>query len=370
MKKEFSTNTAKFVYTKNESGYQEVLDKFTTAKEIMIITYNISERQNKLFNCLKDADDKCEITIITNIPNRWEKYYGGHFRELACKKINLYMTKLTPEKLGSKSSVFFNFKNHGKIVMTDTIAYVGSENFSEESVSNSEFGFLCGDHDLIDFLKSEVLPDIKNSSVPYYQYDYTELLLEANMILTSLFNVRNQLHDEVYYMHDDENYSFIDNQDCLSTCTIDSIVDISSAAMDIANDIFSALETIDHTKDEMNMLNSLYDELSTMLDQIGKISTCEEISTLSSFSVSEYVDHQLETQYLLEADEEHLDGCVADASDDAIDELLDLCIGAKSYLDDLLNIMETFQNTYSEYIELFNRHEIKKINPQIDNTSL
>ena len=44
MKKEFVTTNAKFVYSKNELGYQEVLDSFDSAKEITIITYNISEK--------------------------------------------------------------------------------------------------------------------------------------------------------------------------------------------------------------------------------------------------------------------------------------------------------------------------------------
>lgn len=44
MKKEYITSNAKFVYSKNELGYQEVLDEFKAASEITIITYNISEK--------------------------------------------------------------------------------------------------------------------------------------------------------------------------------------------------------------------------------------------------------------------------------------------------------------------------------------
>ncbi|MDO5785045.1 MAG: 6-phosphogluconolactonase, partial [Eubacteriales bacterium] len=72
MKKEFKTNDAKFVYSKNELGYQEVLDRFEGATEITIITYNISERQNALINALKRTGEHCIINVITNIPNRWE----------------------------------------------------------------------------------------------------------------------------------------------------------------------------------------------------------------------------------------------------------------------------------------------------------
>ena len=53
MKKEFLTANTKFVYSKNELGYQEVLDNFEKASEITIITYNISEKKNALVDALR-----------------------------------------------------------------------------------------------------------------------------------------------------------------------------------------------------------------------------------------------------------------------------------------------------------------------------
>ena len=54
LKKEFLASNAKFVYSKNELGYQEVLDKFESAKEINIITYNISEKNLKNYRLSND----------------------------------------------------------------------------------------------------------------------------------------------------------------------------------------------------------------------------------------------------------------------------------------------------------------------------
>ena len=145
VKKEFPTSNARFVYSKNELGYQEVLNKFESANEITIITFNISEKQNSLISALKKVGENCIINVITNIPNRWETYYGDSFRNRARQKISLYMSKLKPENIGINSTVFFDFSNHGKIIMTDTIVYVGSANYSEESANNTEFGFLSED---------------------------------------------------------------------------------------------------------------------------------------------------------------------------------------------------------------------------------
>ena len=96
MKKEYTISDSKFVFSKNELGYQEVIDEMPSAKEITIITYNISDKQDYLINCLKNTSDDCEINIITNIPTRWEYYYADSYRERARQKINFYMSKLDP----------------------------------------------------------------------------------------------------------------------------------------------------------------------------------------------------------------------------------------------------------------------------------
>ena len=207
------------MFTKEELGYQEVLEDMPSAQEITIVTYNISERSHALMSGLCSAGKRCRINIITNIPNRWEMYYGDQFREKAKSKINLYLSKLKPERLGNKSSVFFDFSNHGKIIMTNNVVYVGSANYSEESARNIEFGFVSKDEDLISFIHNEVLPEIEESAVPYYLYDYTALLLEANMALAALFNIRNVLFEETYHLHDEsigQWYYYNDNEAFLS----------------------------------------------------------------------------------------------------------------------------------------------------------
>lgn len=203
MKKEYMTSDTKFIYSKNELGYQEVFDHFNSATEITIITYNISEKKDALVNALSSAGAHCKINVITNIPSRWETYYGNSFRDKARQKINLYLSKLNPENLGIKPSVFFDFSNHGKIIMTEAIVYVGSANYSEESANNTEFGFVSKDKEFIEFIKAEVLSEIQSSAIPYYEYDYTALLLESNVALSAAFNARNELYEEVYRYHDD-----------------------------------------------------------------------------------------------------------------------------------------------------------------------
>lgn len=67
---------AKFVISKEELAYKEVIEDFKKASRIHILTYNISKYKSDLLKELKECSEDTEICIISNIPGRWEKYYG------------------------------------------------------------------------------------------------------------------------------------------------------------------------------------------------------------------------------------------------------------------------------------------------------
>jgi hypothetical protein len=372
MKKEFTTQQAKFIYSKDELGYQEVLDEMKNASEITVITYNISERQTFLMNCIKAAPTSCSITIVTNIPNRWETYYRDNYREMAKKKIDVYLTKLSPESLGEKASVFFNFGNHGKIIMTDTVAYVGSANYSEESQNNSEFGFICRDNEFVTFLKSEVLPEIESASVPYYEYNYTGLILEANMVVSAVFNLYNELHEETYALHDDidgEWFYYIEHEDTLNTKTLEAINEVLNSANTIARDIYDAVDGITGSDDdELDKINELYENLLDLAKTAESSSTSDEIYELAHFGYNNHIEHLLQTDYAMEAYEDNLENCIDRASGEAGTLLFELCANAKDSIDELLETIKKYQEVFTELIDSFSQYDIKKVNPTIDNT--
>ena len=80
-----------FVYNENGLNYQEVLDDFAKASKIRIITYNISKKEKggELISLLKELPEETDVQIITNIPSRFNTYYGskcGEAMRAACKK--------------------------------------------------------------------------------------------------------------------------------------------------------------------------------------------------------------------------------------------------------------------------------------------
>lgn len=372
MKKEFVTNNSKFVYSKNELGYQEVLDDFENASEITIITYNISEKKLALVSALRMAGERCIINIITNIPSRWEVYYGDTFRDKAKQKINLYLSKLNPDRLGINSKVFFDFSNHGKIIMTDHVVYVGSANYSEESANNTEFGFISRDKEFINYISSEVLPDIQATAIPYYEYDYTSLLLEANVALSAIYNIKNELYEEVYRLHDDvdgEWYYYVEHEASLTVGTLDKVVQIVSEACKIASDIYDAIDTITNSDEYATTeANDKYEELLTLSSRIEEVREFDTLIELSQFDSEEYVNRQLQEEYAMEAYEDNLENCIDLASDEAMDIIWNLTQAAKEDIDELIEDLQKFCEVYSSIIENLREREIKKVNSEIDNT--
>ncbi len=333
MRKEFPTTNTRFIYSKDELGYQDVLDRFNDASEITIITYNISEKKNELVKALQSVGENCRINVITNIPSRWETYYGDSFRMRAKQKINLYMSKLRPENIGLETSVFFDFSNHGKIIMTDSIAYVGSANYSEESANNTEFGFICEDKSFIDFINAEVLPEVQRTAIPYYKYNYTALLVEANVAIAAIHNVKNELYEEAYRLHDDvdgEWYYYIDNEASLSARTLDNIIKVVEAACKVASEVFDAIDVITNSDEKETMLaNDAYEELLSNATRIEEVKCFDTLYELAHFDYDDCINEQLQDEFAMEAFEENLEDCIDSASGYAMSRVYELTHNAK-----------------------------------------
>lgn len=372
MRKEYSLENATFIYSKNELGYAPLLEEMKQAKEVAVITYNISERQHLLLDCLKSTPDDCDISIITNIPGRWEEYYGDEFRARAQQKIHIYMTKLAPEKFGKKAATYFNFNNHGKIIMTDSSIYIGSANFSEESTNNIEFGVISEDTDFITWIKQELIPEIKAKSIPYYKYNYTGLLLEANMLLSAFFSAHNELFEKIYIIADDWHINrkyYNDIYDCLTQFSLSKLENIADDCIAVGNEIVGAISKIcGEDSIEYDDIYQQFEQLKIGFSEIESLVTDDSIVELAGFSTEGYTHHLLEFDYGMEADEENLDYYLSLASDRASSELRDLCENARPYLEQLLKQSDSFYTLFGQMITLFSSQQIRKISPEIDNT--
>ncbi|MCR1900052.1 6-phosphogluconolactonase [Irregularibacter muris] len=371
MKKEYYLSDAKFIYSKDELGYQEVLDDFKNAEEIIIVTFNISEKQSLLIQQLSETSSDTEISIFTNIPSRWDTYYGDSYKNAARKKINIYLTKLKPDSIGQKVSVFFNFENHGKIIMTNNLAYVGSANYSEESKHNIEFGIISRDIDFITFLKEEVTKELEKSSTPYFEYDYLPLLLEIKMHLSNLFALKEELFDQVYSYYDDldgKGYFYNNTEERLNQRTIDNIIGELDNCSELMSKIYDAADQLTEDKDLLEELNDYYKILRTLENQFEDLSSNEEVYELACFDSSERANQKIQDKYSVEAYDEYLEGYVQKAMDSVHEAFQDLCQEAKGSLDEMLKILDDYLDSSKIALEKFEELEFRKVNENIDNT--
>lgn len=375
MRKEFVTQDAKFVYSKDDLGYQEVLDDFKTTSTITIVTYNLSnDNDDLLISAVRAASEHCSINIITNIPSRWETYYTANARNRAKKQIGLYLSKLSSETFRKDSSIFFDFSNHGKIIMTDSVVYIGSANYSSGSASHTEFGFISRDPKFIQYITSEVIPSMKNSALPYYEYDYTTLLIEANVALASIYNIENELHDTVYSWYSNTNgegFYYNDSEASLTEEILDKVLRVIRNSCEVSRELYDALVVInrdDKYETETDWANDIYDELRSIYSKIEQLSCSDELYNLSKFKIAEYVNQKLQTEYEMIAYEENLDSCIESASGDAMNVVYNLTQAAKPNIDELLKKIERFRNEFSSFLKIFQMKETRKVNRRIDNT--
>jgi len=190
--------TGELVQTKDESGYQEVLDAFPTAAWVDVVTFNISQKQDRLLDALRDLD--VPVRVIADIPGRLERYWGTsakakYIKANAAEAIQLYMGKLAPEEFGPLASISFCFANHAKIIITDTVGYVGSANFSEESEKNWEAGIIVRDAESLKKI-SRFVDEIEKDSIRYYGESMIESIVPLIAARQRLAELRDQLAED------------------------------------------------------------------------------------------------------------------------------------------------------------------------------
>lgn len=176
MEKNFLKGKAELCYKKY--GFQKILDDFENTKEINIITFNISAKSTKLLDNLKALENK-NIRIVTNIPNRYENYYGNA-SERATTTIEKYLKNLEPSSFSSPVEIYFNFHNHSKIYSTDNYTYIGSQNFSDESENNYEIGMIIdnkgNEENVGDYFIEEFIFD-NNETIRFYGIEIENMKL-------------------------------------------------------------------------------------------------------------------------------------------------------------------------------------------------
>lgn len=256
----------KIVFSEGELGYQEVIEDFDKADTIRIVTFNIKYKGSELVDLLQHLNEEKDVRLISNIPSseEWLKNY--------------YLDKLD-RKCGSIIT-YINKKNHAKIVLTENIAYIGSQNYSDKC-DNIEVGVIIKDKNIIQSIIEDVILNIQKDSVEYYGRDVERALITSRDFQQRLNSIYPKVFEQVlvdkktaYDGHcakDEEEELTIDfSSNILSECEVNELRELID---EIYEDVCWLLNVCGDTAD----LN-----ISNIVESI--ISYIEEDSLISIYS--------------------------------------------------------------------------------------
>lgn len=348
------------IFSKDHCAYEEVIKDFINADFINILTFNISNENNELLDCIKEVEDGVKVNIITNIPNRFATYYSYSARQKARQNISNYMTRLNPDNFKANISTLFNFDNHSKIIMTNNVGYIGSANFSSESSSNFECGVIIRDKLVLKQIQEEVFPFIANESVQYYGSEITRIKLLFININSKLEVIRKSIHEGFYsssgHLLDDIEYYDSYNAS-LSPIDLEEL----EALLYEIEEVLSDLSEDKKYEDILTSVNT------SILKEIGgMIHNWSNLYKFSRFDIQKEMDAYLSENALF-ADEENLDYYAQRAFEVASEKKESLVDSLKSDVDKIEKLMynlSTMINNVINNIDIF----VESSNEMIDNT--
>ncbi len=368
-------NGGRFVSGQGSLNYQEVLDDFEKAKTVRIMTYNISAKDDadKLFERIRALSQDVDVKVITNIPSRFDYYSnnekGKSLKDTASRNIEKYVEKLNPAYYGPMFMPFFNFKNHGKIIGTENIVYIGSANFSNESRYNIECGIIIKDKAFIDRLYSDFFDSVSEASTPYFEGDFNVLRLFTQSMLAKFSIHLEKLYDNLYrYNSETGRYIFINEETYLSDDDLSELV----------YDLYMLQELDVHAENASSEDDAEYElaigEIIAAFDSIDidwliEVSSTDEIlyNYVNFDSNKESLDI-FATEYSHEGYDEYLDEYMDKAMEDARDVLEDILSRFDEIADKYLSKMELIVNTLKQLAAFVEEYGVKRIKANIDNT--
>lgn len=330
------TKEFEVIISEGKYAFQEVLDDFCNAEYIYIVTYNISKnKKDELLDLLIKYGTSKPVNLVTNIPQRFEKYYTTNQKEEAKKQIKVYKEKLDHRIIGEKFNASFDFNNHMKIVMTNNVAYIGSQNFSQESKNNKECGVIIRNKEEINKLICWLNTYISDNTIQYNKknirilYDtlkkiYNKLLIDSQIFIYQVFgdydrklgycltedtiNIKlSELHDlqakldyyyqiisEVYKMYKDDYFieintifNFINKlEDNIKSISINitylDFIDYDNKlfsdkyALDVyPEDLDNHRNAFDNCRDNFHMINMKLEDIQKQMKEL--IQECERV---------------------------------------------------------------------------------------------
>lgn len=367
-----SYNGGEFVIGRGNLNYQAVLDDFPNAKQVRILTYNISKKnyRNELINALMKIPEFADVKIISNIPSHMQNYYnspaGNKMKEKYRETFTAYLDRLNPENFPSNPYVGFNFSNHAKIIGTENIVYIGSANYSDESKDNIESGTIIRDKNFIQTLYTEVFPALIDESTPYFDDDFNILRLFVISMEQKFTAWLNKFDNELISVHPNRSIRRLRE---IFRFNEDDFYELAADIDELSNFLTLLEDTYSEEDDEYN---KFIEEIEGQMSSIPL--TWMENFLMTDTEFYDFIVYDIEEKtykYLQnypDAYDENLDTYIYKSMEKAQDEYEDMrysiendVLSLRDAIADIINILE---NTHKESLNFSD----KWIAEKLDNT--
>lgn len=368
---DLSFSGGRFVSLTGDLNYRAVLDDFPSAKTIRIITYNISrnDRHDVLLDMLKESD--ADVQIITNVPSRMPRYYqsdaGQRMRDSARSNIQIYISKLDPDKFAGKFTPYFNIHNHAKLIGTENIVYIGSANYSNESADNIESGILIEDKAFIQQLYAEFFDGVKEESLSYFDENFSAFRLFV-LSLHAKFTCHHRKILQDLYTDYERTKQVVADSIFVDTNDLDNLYS------DL-EELESICGAADDTYDEENgEYNDALEEFKECFDSLSIDWLKETVSEggtlyhLVAYNTDDTANDILQSEYTSEAYDENLEIYVEKAMNSTWEIYSSLHDAFDAEADDFLVEIEKILSSLETAMLFTDKWKAAKINPEIDNT--
>lgn len=152
-----------------ELAFNELLDALLEADRVFVSTFNLDAT---MLDALRVCPDEANVQLVTNIPNRFERYTKESARGRAQRTIPIYKKLVRRERFECNLRAYFNYSNHSKMILVDTtVGFMGSANFSSGSVWNFEAGIVCRDAAILAQWWDSFVPRLLADSLAYVEGD-------------------------------------------------------------------------------------------------------------------------------------------------------------------------------------------------------
>lgn len=187
---------------KKDYSFKNVLDDFNKASVVRIASFNISEKNyDYLLKELYNLPEDVKLKIVIGLP-------GNYNPNRATEKAQSYLKVLNKENFKSQVDISINVKNHTKIISTENICYIGSQNFSYGSTNNHEAGIILRDKKIISDVFQE-FDKIFDSGIKYE--------LPNSYVLINYIQLINDIKSDLYYFDEEleEDIIYLNSEDLL-----------------------------------------------------------------------------------------------------------------------------------------------------------